>query len=195
MDATYIFAGPPAAMLLRTYSTVASNRTDLMRTTNASKKQAPANNLHFAINKITYLVWRKSMPPKFPLPKQKYGQRASIGTYESVRSLKITETGPILLNLRRLWDCAHNNLAMFVISPACSISTSNISVFISGAGCRRHIDRLEQTPEKRKPRGFLSESTGGKQTYPEHTVLLHNYRKEGVLNVLCRIYGNQDSFF
>ena len=49
LDATLMFARPLSAMLLRTYSPVALNRaTGLICTTNASKKQTPANRTIFS---------------------------------------------------------------------------------------------------------------------------------------------------
>lgn len=72
LDATLIFARPPSALSMRMYSTFAFRRaTGLVRTTNASKKQTPANrtifHLHFVIKIITLLVCRKSMTTKFHL--------------------------------------------------------------------------------------------------------------------------------
>lgn len=49
LDATLMFARPPSALSMRMYSTFAFRRaTGLIRTTNASKEQAPANRTIFS---------------------------------------------------------------------------------------------------------------------------------------------------
>ena len=49
LDATLMFARPPSALSMRMYSTFAFRRaTGLVRTTNASKKQTPANRTIFS---------------------------------------------------------------------------------------------------------------------------------------------------
>ena len=104
LDATLMFARPPSALSMRMYSTFALNRaTGLIRTTNASKEQAPANRTIFSppfrhkkayitiigeidAIKISFAGNEEKYIVKRPLSREERGLRVSMGIYESVCS-------------------------------------------------------------------------------------------------------------